>query len=57
VESYVLNERGAWELTMLRQLQDELVFPSLNLRMTLAEVYKEVGLSPLHLADTLPGIA
>ena len=53
----MLNERGAWELTMLRQLQDELVFPSLNLRMTLAEVYKEVGLSPLHLADTLPGIA
>ena len=54
VESYLLNERGAWELTMLRQLADSLIFPALGLRMTLAEVYEEVGLPPLHLAETMP---
>lgn len=54
VESYVLNERGAWELTMLRQLQDRLAFPAFDLSITLAEVYEEVGLSPLHLVETVP---
>ncbi|MBC6609435.1 Uma2 family endonuclease [Hymenobacter sp. BT507] len=53
VESYLLNERGAWELTMLRQSQEILYFPSLHLRMTVAEVYEEVGLPPLHLAETI----
>lgn len=54
VESYVLNERGSWELTMLRQPQDVLVFSTLQLSMTLAEVYEEVGLPPLHLTDIAP---
>ncbi|MBC8081664.1 MAG: Uma2 family endonuclease, partial [Hymenobacter sp.] len=54
VESYVLNERGSWELTMLRQPQDVLMFPSLQLSVTLAEVYEEVGLSPMRLAETIP---
>ncbi|HEX8427537.1 Uma2 family endonuclease [Hymenobacter sp.] len=54
VESYVLNERGSWELTTLRQPQDVLRFASLQLDMTLAEVYEEVGLSLMHLAETVP---
>lgn len=56
VESYLLNERGSWELTMLRQPADVLELPFLQLRMTLADIYEEVGLSPLHLSDTLPSI-
>jgi Uma2 family endonuclease len=52
IESFRLNERDTWELETLRQPTDMLFFPSLAVAVTVADVYEEVGLAPLRLAET-----
>lgn len=52
VESYLRDTANEWKLTTLRQLSDELVIPSLQLRIGVAAIYEDVEISPLRLADS-----
>lgn len=52
IESYLRSSSNEWVLTTLRQLSDELLIPSLQLRIEVAAIYEDVEISPLRLADS-----
>ena len=52
VESFVRTDHGTWELTTLRQLTDTLNLPSLQLEISISNIYDEVELGPLRLAES-----
>jgi Uma2 family endonuclease len=51
VESYTRTDHNTWELTTLRQLTDTLVLTTLGLQVALVDIYEDVELPPLRLAD------
>ena len=52
VDSFVRTGPTTWELTTLRQLTDELLITPLEIRLSVAAIYKRVDIPPLRLADT-----
>ena len=53
VDSYLRTDHNTWELTTLRQLTDKLPVPALNLRLSLADIYEDIDISPLQLANSI----
>jgi Uma2 family endonuclease len=44
VESFAINERNLWELSEFKQLSEEVLFSSLGITITLAEIYDRTKL-------------
>ncbi|MDO7876465.1 Uma2 family endonuclease [Hymenobacter sp. ASUV-10] len=51
VDSFTRTPAGSWELRPLRQLTDTLRVPSLGLEISVADLYENMDLPPLRLAD------
>ena len=51
VESYTRVSDNTWNLVSYRQLTDMLPIPSLELAVSLADIYKRLHIPPLRLAD------
>lgn len=52
VDSFVRTGHRTWELTTLRQLDDELMIAPLGVRLTVKAIYERVDIPPLRLADS-----
>jgi Uma2 family endonuclease len=50
IDSFVRTNHGTWELTPLRQPNDVLQVPSLDLAVALSTIYEHVSLDPIRLA-------
>ncbi|WP_151088835.1 Uma2 family endonuclease [Hymenobacter baengnokdamensis] len=51
VENYTRFSHDTWTLTSYRQLTDVLPVPALGLALSLADIYKNLHIPPLRLAD------
>ncbi|GAB3634601.1 Uma2 family endonuclease [Hymenobacter arcticus] len=51
VESYTRVSNDTWNLTSYRQLADKMPIPALGLELSLADIYKNLHIPPLRLAD------
>lgn len=51
VDSFTRTPTGSWELRPLRQLTDTLQVPALGLEISVADLYENMDLPPLRLAD------
>jgi len=51
VESYTRFSNDVWTLTSYRKLTDKLPIPALGLELSLADIYRNLHIPPLRLAD------